>query len=413
MADLPTMTTMFPRKSAWLSILTALAAAGCGSDDGTWLDAGATSYDGAPATETNPAPDGLPGDALPPGADTTPPSAADAGTPGTPGALYGADPFSIVLLPDTQFYVQSYPEMFQAQAEWIAAQKDALKLAFVLHLGDIVETPSLPAEWTRADGTMATLDAAKVPYAVCAGNHDIDVRTRAATLMNQTFPQPRLSPQLQATFEPGKIEDAYYFFPAGGRTWLVVSLEFGPRDEVLTWADGIIAANADKPTIILTHAYMYLGQQRYDHLLHPDPVQYWNPHGYGLPGTTNDGQEIWDKLVSKHDNILFVFSGHATWPEGAAGRISTKRANGYYVNEMLSNYQGCPSDYMCTNRVTNQPVRGGEGMLRIVHVDPAAQKARVETYSPYLDKTVCQPAFSSCAAAHHAEPEHTFEVPLQ
>jgi hypothetical protein len=399
-------------RSAWLPLALLLAAAGCGSDDNQPpSDGGPTVSDGAPVMPDGaPAPDSGPTTDAP-AADTGPGSMTDASAPGDTAAFY-ADPFSIVLLPDTQFYVQSYPEMFQADVEWIAAQKDALKLAFVLHLGDIVETPTLPAEWTRADNTMRTLDTAKIPYAISAGNHDIDLRTRAATLMNQTFTAPRFSQYLQGTFEPGKIENAYYLFPAGGRTWLVVALEFGPRNEAVAWADSLFKAHPDKPAILLTHAYMYLGQQRYDNVHFPDPAQYWNPHAYGLPGTTNDGQEMWDKLVSKNDNILFVFSGHATWPEGAAGLLSTKRASGYYVNEMLSNYQGCPSDYMCVNRTTHKPVRGGEGMIRIVHVDPMAMKARVETYSPYLDKTVCQPAFSSCPAAHHAEPEHQFEVPL-
>jgi hypothetical protein len=394
---------MLLRRLAWLPLGILLAAPGCGSDD----NAAPTSDAGPTLSDSGPAPDG---EAAP---DTMPVSTADASPPGADGALYGNEPFSIVLLPDTQFYVQSYPEMFQADVEWIAAQKDALKLAFVLHLGDIVETPTEPAEWSRADKSMAILDAAKVPYGISAGNHDIDLRTRAATLMNQTFPKTRLSQHLQGTFEDGKVDNAYYLFPAGGRTWLVVALEFGPRNEAVAWADSIFKANADKPAILVTHAYMYLGQQRYDYVHFPDPAQYWNPHGYGLPGSTNDGQEMWDKLVSKNDNILFVFSGHATWPEGAAGLLTTKRANGYYVNEMLSNYQGCPSDYMCINRMSHKPVRGGEGMIRIVHVDPTALKARVETYSPYLDKTVCQPAFSSCPAAHHSEPEHQFEVPLQ
>jgi hypothetical protein len=408
------------KPALWFSLLLLAAAPGCGDDNAAATpDGSSPAYDSAPLADTAPAPDGSPTpdggpapDALPMD-DAVVPGGPDAAPPGTMGALYGADPFSIVLLPDTQFYVQSYPDMFQAEVEWVASQKDALKLAFVLHLGDIVETPTAPGEWMRASDAMAPLDTAKIPYAVCPGNHDIDLRTRAATLFNQTFPQARLAPAVQGVFEPGKMDNAYYFFQAGGRTWLVMALEFGPRNEALAWADSIIAANADKPAIILTHAYMYLGEQRYDYVNHPDPMQYWNPHGYGLPGTTNDGQEMWNKLVSKHDNILFVFSGHATWPEGAAGRISTRRANGYYVHEMLSNYQGCPSDYMCMNRMTKQPVRGGEGMIRIVHIDPAKQQAHVETYSPYLDKTVCQPAFSSCAAAHHAEPEHTFDVPLQ
>jgi len=304
-----------------------------------------------------------------------------------------------VLLPDTQFYITNYPEMFQAEVDWIVAQKETEKIAFVLHLGDIVDNFQLQAEWTRADETLKKLEAAQVPYVLCAGNHDLNTQTRAAALLNQNFPPSRFAPTLQATFEPNKIENAYYFLPAGGRTWLIVSLEFGPRDEAVAWASEIFRQNADKPAILLTHAYMYLGQERYDWIKRRDK-QFWNPHGYDMPGTTNDGEEMFQKMVSKNDNILMVVSGHATWPEGAAGLISTRRANGYYLNEMLSNYQGCPVDYMCVNRQTMKPVRGGEGMIRIIRFDPANRRAGVETYSPYLMMSLMGDA-------------HQFDLPLE
>jgi len=41
----------------------------------------------------------------------------------------------------------------------------------------------------------------------------------------------------------------------------------------------------------------------------------WLPQKYGLGKDTgenavNNGEQMWDKLVSKYPNILFVFSGH-------------------------------------------------------------------------------------------------------
>jgi hypothetical protein len=364
-----------------------MLAAGC-NDDGLLLP------DGGAAT-----PGGPEGGAPTPDAGTSSDSAAPSdGPPAEAGALYGDQPFSIVLLPDTQFYSLSYPEMFEAQTAWIAEQKQTEKIAFVLHLGDIVDNYDQQYQWTRADGALKKLEAAQVPYVICAGNHDLNVGTRMGMLMNQNFPPSRFAPSLQATFEPNKIDNAYYFLPAGGRTWLIVSLEFGPRDEAVAWADQIFRQNADKPAILLTHAYMYLGQERYDWVNHHD--QFWNPHGYNMPGTTNDGEEMFQKMVSKNDNILMVVSGHATLPEGAAGRLSTRRASGHYLHEMLSNYQGCPVDYMCINRETMKPVRGGEGMLRIIRVDPANRKASVGTYSPYLKMSLAGDA-------------HNFELPLE
>jgi hypothetical protein len=377
------------RRSLALPLLVWLALPGCGGDGSVATDTAAPSNDASGNDAAPLVPDAEPQPDLPPPSD---------GPTREGGALYGDQPFSIVLLPDTQFYVTNYPEMFKAEVDWIVAQKDAEKIAFVLHLGDIVDNFPVQLEWSRADEDLKELEAAQIPYVVCAGNHDLNTGTRVATLMNKNFPPSRFAPILQATFEPDKIENAYYFLQAGGRTWLVVSLEFGPRDEAVAWADGIFKQNADKPAILLTHAYMYLGQNRYDWIKRPD--QFWNPHGYAMPGTTNDGEEMFQKMVSKNDNILMVVSGHATWPEGAAGLISTKRTNGYYLHEMLSNYQGCPVDYMCVNPQTMKSVRGGEGNIRIIRFDPANRTASVETYSPYLKMTLAGDA-------------HNFMLPLE
>jgi hypothetical protein len=398
---------MNPLRPARLAaLLVCLIAPGCGGDDtfepdanvptddgatggardsGTIADSGiiadsATIADGGTLDDAAPADAELPSDGPPPA-----------------HALYGDTPFSIVLLPDTQFYVQSYPETFPAETRWIVDHKVDEKIAFVLHLGDVVETFSQQGEWDQADAAMKMLEAAQIPWALCAGNHDTNVMNRQAVLLNKNFPTTRFTPALQASFEPNKIENAFYFMPAGGRTWLILSLEFGPRDEVLAWADQVVKANADKPAILLTHAYTYLGHARYDH---NDTKQFWNPHTYAMPGTTNDGQEMFDKLVSRNDNILFVFSGHATWPQGATGLLSTRRANGYFLHEMLANYQGCPVDYMCVNPETKQPVKGGEGNIRILRVDPPNKIAHVETFSPVL--MMSRPGG-----------EHTFDLALE
>jgi hypothetical protein len=317
--------------------------------------------------------------------------------------LGGMTPFSIVLLPDTQFYTQSYPDMFEAQTRWIVAERERRRLAFVLHEGDIVETPTADLHWTRANNALSMMDNV-IPYVLCAGNHDIIVQTREAPIMNARFPLSRFAPHLAGTFRADKIQNAFYLLPGGGKTWLVLSLEFGPGNDVLTWADGVLKQRADLPAILLTHAYMYRGDQRYDHIKYPSPKQYWNPHDYGLPGSINDGEEMWQKLVSGNENLMFVFSGHATHEPGAAGLISTRRPSGRWIHEMLANYQGCPSDFMCVHLDTRKPVRGGEGFLRTVTFDPERKRALVETYSPYLD-AMGQPA-------RKTDPDNQFELPL-
>jgi len=88
-----------------------------------------------------------------------------------PAAAVGE--FTIIVLPDTQNYSTSYPEIFTSQTQWIANNKTALDIAFVAHVGDVVNTSTSGTEYTRADTSMDLLDAGAVAYGMCPGNHDM------------------------------------------------------------------------------------------------------------------------------------------------------------------------------------------------------------------------------------------------
>ncbi len=38
-------------------------------------------------------------------------------------------------------------------------------------------------------------------------------------------------------FEEGKMDNVWYTFKAAGIKWLILCLEFGPRNNVLDWAE--------------------------------------------------------------------------------------------------------------------------------------------------------------------------------
>ena len=50
-----------------------------------------------------------------------------------------AQKFVIGILPDTQVEVNTKPEMFMSQINWLAAKRDSLNMPIVLHVGDIVD----------------------------------------------------------------------------------------------------------------------------------------------------------------------------------------------------------------------------------------------------------------------------------
>ena len=59
--------------------------------------------------------------------------------------------FTVVLLPDTQFYSEKYPETYVAQTMWIRERVKTDNIKFVVCLGDIVQNAHVEEEWVRAD----------------------------------------------------------------------------------------------------------------------------------------------------------------------------------------------------------------------------------------------------------------------
>ena len=45
--------------------------------------------------------------------------------------------FSIVVLPDSQFYVEQHPEILEAQIDWIVAKQATENIIYVAQLGDL------------------------------------------------------------------------------------------------------------------------------------------------------------------------------------------------------------------------------------------------------------------------------------
>src|SRR5690606_35103409 len=126
--------------------------------------------------------------------------------------------------------------------------------------------------------------------------------------------------------------------------------------------------------IINTHAYMYSDETR----MSPDRNHHWLPQSYGLgkdsADLVNNGEEMWEKLVKKHPNILMVVSGHVL--NDGVGTLVSEGEHGNNVYQMLANFQGG----------VEGSVNGGNGFLRILTIDPKMNTIDVKTYSPYVDE---------------------------
>jgi hypothetical protein len=268
-----------------------------------------------------------------------------------------AGSFSIVILPDTQIYAESFPDTFYKQTEWIKNNAKEQNIKCVIHVGDITNK-NTAQQWEVVDKAFSSLRGV-IPFAVARGNHDNgpngDLTTMDSEGFDKTFSVATIEKEPWYGGKLGNnLANAWYKLDVGKAKFLILCLNFQPKDEILEWANGVLDKNSNRQAIIVTHAY-----------LQPDGVRI-KQENYPCGG--NYGEDIWTKLVSKHDNSFMVLCGHSV--PSAYSKAEGK--NGTVVHQIMSDYQDLPE--------------GGQGWLRIMKFDPQAKKIFITTYSPVLDK---------------------------
>jgi parallel beta-helix repeat protein len=263
------------------------------------------------------------------------------------GASSVAENFTIIVLPDTQGYVKYYPWILYNQTQWIVDNKEALNIAFVTQLGDLVDNYDDQTQWTNANQSLSILDGI-VPWGVLPGNHEM--HNGNLTMYNQYFGYDRFSQDAWygGAYRVGDNANSYQLFSASGIDYLILNLQYDPSDDVLLWASHIIDSYPGKKVIVSTHDYLM---------------------GFlGLGQRSEIGERIWHGLIKQHaEQVFLVLCGHA----GAEDLIADS-INGNIVYQMLADYQN--STYI------------ESGWLRILTFDPSQGKVFVKTYSPILDK---------------------------
>ena len=280
--------------------------------------------------------------------------------------LVSAAPFTVVLLPDTQNYSEKYPGTYMAQTQWIVESAKAENIKFAIHLGDIVQHAGNEQQWQVADISHALMEQGRksVPYSVVPGNHDMDKEEktliRDTTLYDKYFPPSRFERHAWYGGHMGSNNaNNFCTFKADDMKFLVLSLEFAPPAKTLEWASRVLDGHPEHRVIVATHYHM-----RPDGRGKDDTV-------YGLGG--NAGEKLWDNLISKHENIFMVVSGHVL---GLHHTTSLNDA-GKPVHEILCDYQGYPN--------------GGDGWLQSLRFVPKEDKIYVNAYSPKLNKSNTDP----------------------
>lgn len=272
-------------------------------------------------------------------------------------------PLKIVLIPDPQAYAKNLNQnpVYFSEALWINNNADSIQ--FVLCLGDITGGNN-DTQWRVAGGALSLLEGRKVPFTFTPGNHDLGdhADSRDASLMNKYLPYSRYSRNsyFGGAYEVNKMENTWSTFSKGDYKFLILSLEYAPRNKVIEWAKTIVEQHPLHNIILNTHAHLTKYNELADTITTPLSLDTGDEYA-------NHGVDVWEKLVSQYPNFLFVFNGHV----GGVGHLIGDGIHGNKVYQFHANYDG-------------QTV-SDRGMMRIVDMDTENRSFAIRTYSPYYN----------------------------
>ena len=279
--------------------------------------------------------------------------------------------YSFAVIGDTQWLSRYSPAKMERIYDWILENKDQKKISYVLGLGDITDawnTADKENEWIRAHQYISKLNGV-VPYSLVRGNHD-ESKYLLKYFANETYMS-----QFDGFMAQGDIRNFYKTFKLGETDYLLIGLDYSPSDAMLEWANNVVASHPSHKVIVTTHAYHgYDGGH-----LNPDNVG--DSGNTAAPGTDvdtsvnggvavrdhNNGQQIWDKFVSKHPNILLVLSGHT--PMEDVFVLESTGVHGNTVTQMLVDAQWM------------DPQKSGVGMVCMLYFSEDGTQMAVEWIS--------------------------------
>jgi hypothetical protein len=249
--------------------------------------------------------------------------------------------WTVVALPDTQYYSAWHPDAFEEQTYWACACATKLHTVYVSHLGDLVEhADGHPSEWLVAESAMESLETCGVPlgWSALPGNHDVYLSNQdtgelsgdggnssTAVAHYDAYDAHFTAADMHAdgSYPEGKGRNTYRRVTlrneAGGgwqRRLLFLQLEYLPRAPYLTslisWADSVLTEHADRLVVISTH---YAGYDGFSHV------------EADVAG-----------LLQRHCNVLLVLGGHF-FREGGERAIPVSSTCGGQQWVLVSDYQ--------------------------------------------------------------------------
>ncbi len=262
--------------------------------------------------------------------------------------------YSFAVLGDTQNLMKydNY-DNYVAMYDWIIDNKDTQKIKFVMGLGDITEDCTVK-EFEYAKKVRTKLCENDILNSFIRGNHD-----KLESRFNLYFPYKEFGSTVTGSYKNDML-NTYTKFTAGNVKYIVFALTVGPDDNILNWVGNIASQNPDHNIIITTHVYLT------DKGTHTKAPAANHKIYYGV----NGGEQIWDKLVKKHENIVMVLSGH--YAQRAIERTQLPGKNGKTVTELMIDAEQPDEDHRDI---------GGLGLVAMFYFSENGRRLDVRYYS--------------------------------
>ena len=258
--------------------------------------------------------------------------------------------YSFALVGDTQILTKYHGNKLTAMYDWIVGNVQEKKIKFVFGLGDITDT-NTNGEWKRAEREILKMEGV-VPYSIIRGNHD-----RPENMFNKYFSYEKFGKNVLGSYD-GTMLNTYQELIVGSIKYLVVNLDYGPSDDVLAWANEVVEKYPEHNVIVTTHIYLTLDGTTLDA----------EDSGNALTcGGFNTGDQMWDKFISKHENIVLVLCGHK--PTDYITVARTKGVHGNEVVQIMVDPQGTDKNM------------DGVGLVAMMYFSKDGRSVDVEYYS--------------------------------
>ena len=298
--------------------------------------------------------------------------------------------YSFAIVGDTQTVADQNPELLKNIYQWILDNQTSKNIQYVIGLGDITEygvdvghtnyeEARANAQWTAAKEAISLMDG-KIPYSLIRGDgHD------GIELFNQYFGNHAgYTQNISGYYQEGRIDNVYHTFKAGNVDYLLLCLDHGTKDDVLVWANEVVATHPNHQVIVTTHHYM-----KSDGTL---SVRGETGNATAYDPNNNAADDLWNKFLSKHPNISMVICGHSDSDDVVITKQTGNHGN--EVTQILINPQTMDAEYG----------QGSKGMVAMFYFSEDGAEVQVEYYSTLKDTYRPSTEFTVSTGTHTYTP---------